>query len=691
MSEEIQLRLAPEYTWREHETLHTSIGTWSVRNELVQSDEALDRMVEKIGRFARKAYDTETSGLNPHLGARICGHSVAVIDGPNSIHAWYLPVRHRATNAPQLRPEDVVEALRYPMGWGRLDGHHLKFDAEMARADGLELTGPEWHDTSVMATIHDENEPSFALKKLTARYLYENARSEESVMHSWMSADARGLKIPFKKRKTTSDDLIGEPTYMELYGYSRAPIELCGIYGCHDVIYVLLLGEFFAARIFPHFEEVYARDMGVSKILMGMEWTGMPVSVETIRQAERDLRRDVNTWLQKIRALSHDPSFEPSNDNDIRRLLYDSLGLEPPKFTKEKTPSVDQEALKLLAKKNPQYAELINGLVSFAKVEKLYTTYGATFLRVVDPNGYIHSSYNQIERKEAGTPVTGRLSSQEPNAQNIFKKAIELQDGSKVEPRRYYVVPEGRIYVYIDLSQIELRTLTWLSRDPELLRCYANDLDIHQMTADEVTAGNRDIAKQVNFGSVLGLTYIGLSKRLPYYYKDPEKAQKDAQVLLDNFYQKYRGIVEFQERMANVMRRSGNELVSAFGRPRRIDWISSEVEYQRQRAERQLMSTLISGMAADIHKEILIRCDYALRKIEPRGRIAQSIHDEIVFDMPIDTIHRTLPVLKRCFEYWPVFEQAGVPIKASVEVSTTTWADKRKIEVAPDGSFDLAA
>lgn len=690
MSEEIQLRLVPEYTWREYETLHTEIGSWSIHNELVQTEDALDRMVSKLSQFRRKAYDTETSGLNPHLGARICGHSVAVIDGENSIHAWYVPVRHRATVSPQLRPEDAVEALRLPLSWGRIDGHHLKFDAEMARADTLEISVPEWHDTSVMAATHNENEDSFALKKLTAKYLYEAARSEESALQSWMSADARGLKIPYKKRKTTSDDLIGSPTYMELYGYARTPIELCGIYGCHDVIYTLLLAEFFSARIFPQFSEVYTRDMRVSKILFEMEWAGMPVSVETIRQAERDLKRDLDLWLKRIRSWVQDENFEPSNDNDIRKLLYVQLNLEPPKTTDGDLPSVDQEALRLLSKNYPQHSELINGLVSFAKVEKLYTTYGASFLRVVDPNGYIHSSYNQIERKEAGTPVTGRLSSQDPNAQNIFKKAIELQDGSKVEPRRYYVVPPGRIYVYIDLSQIELRTLTWLSRDPELLRCYANDLDIHQMTADEVTGGNRDIAKQVNFGSVLGLTYIGFSRRLPYYYDDPERAKNEAKVLLERFYEKYRGIEELRETMSRHMRNNNNELVSAFGRPRRIDWISSDIEWQRGRAERQMMSTLISGTAADIHKEILIRSDYVLRKIEPRGRIAQSIHDEIVFDLPLDTIKVTLPPLKRCFEYWPVFEDAGVPIKASVEVTTTTWADKRQIEVLADGSFDLA-
>lgn len=690
MSEEIQLRLVPEFAWRETEVLSLKTGdTWSVKNMLVTTQEQFQAMLEFLLAFPRRAYDTETSGLNPHLGARICGHSLGVMDPVRrQIWAWYVPVRHRNALVPQLLPEHVSCGLSAILPTGRIDGHHIKFDAAMARADGIEISGPdcEWHDTSVRANIYDENERSFALKKLAAKYLYDAARDEEQVLNSWMASDARSLGIPYKKRKTTSDDLIGSPTYMELYGYSRAPVELCGIYACHDVIYTLLLSDWYESRILPKYAEVYARDMKVSKILFEMEWAGLPVSTEEIRSADRALRNELSHWLEKIRAVAG-AEFQPTNDNDIRRLLYAKWGLEPQKTTKEGTPSVDRESLKLLARVYPKYSGFMNDLVRYAVAEKLYSTYGVTVLRGVDSYDRIHPSYNQIEKKEAGTPVTGRLSSQDPNAQNIAKKPIKLWDGTEVAPRRYFVVPVGRIYVYIDLSQIELRTLAWLTRDPELLRCYANDLDIHQMTADEVTGGDRDIAKQVNFGSVLGLTRIGFAKRLPYYYEDPERADRDAQVYLDRFYEKYREIGRFRQRLAKIMRENGNEFVSAFGRPRRIDWISGNTERKRERAERRMMSTAISGTAADIHKEILIRCDYVLRKIEPRGRIAQSIHDEVVFDLPIDTCREVIPVLKRCFEHWPVFERAGVPIKASVEVSTTTWADKRKIDVGPDGTI----
>lgn len=694
MSEEVQLRLVPEFSWREHETIATKWGdVWAVRNTLVRDEASFDQMLTEIRQHWRRAWDTETSGLNPHLGARACGHSVAVsYPHRREIRAWYVPVRHRNAIGPQLLPEYVAQGLATTLPHGRIDGHHIKFDAQMGRVDGLEVSGAEWHDTSVRANLYNENEVSFALKKLTAKYVYEQARDEERILSSWMASDARGLGIPYKKRKTSAEDLVGSPTYMELYGHSRTPIELCGIYACHDVVYTLLLGDYYESRVLPQYQEVYDRDMAVSKILLEMEWVGLPVSTQTIREADAALRRDLVHWLQKIQAVTG-PDFEPTNDNSIRRLLYSTWGLEPQKVTKKKEPSVDQEALRLLARKYPQCAEFVKALVKFAKSEKLYSTYGATFLRGIDPNSHIHPSYNQIERKEEGVPVTGRLSSQDPNAQNIAKKPIELMDGSEVAPRSYFVVPPEHIYVYIDLSQIELRTLAWLSRDPELLRCYANDLDIHQMTAEEVTGGNRDIAKQVNFGTVLGLTEAGFSRRLPYYYDDPDRARRDALVYLERFDEKYRGVKQLRRRLAKIMRDNGNEFVSAFGRPRRIDWISEETEWKRERAERQMMSSAISGTAADIHKEILIRCDYVLKKMGLGGRIAQSIHDEIVFDLPVDTCRNVIPVLKRCFEHWPVFEQAGVPIKASVEVSTTTWADKRKIDVGPDGVIysELAA
>jgi DNA polymerase-1 len=359
---------------------------------------------------------------------------------------------------------------------------------------------------------------------------------------------------------------------------------------------------------------------------------------------------------------------------------------------------------------------LLRAVDRLAAAEKVYTTYAASWLRYVTPQYRVHSSYNQIEqRDEEGIPKTGRLGSSDPNAQNVSNKPIHLlacgcEDCRKEEPerpptkskltisiRRYYIVPKGFVRVFIDLSQIELRVLAWFSQDKRLLYCYANDLDVHQMTADEVTGGNRKVAKEVNFGNNYGMTKIGLAKRLTYYADDPDRALADAEVYLTKFFETYAGIPVFRDRLANEMRSNGCMFVNPFGRPRRIPTIASPDRQERARAERMMMSSIISGTSADLLKEIILRTrdvlkvEYGHMPYAERGRQVQTIHDENVYDLPIAGVGHVLPKLMKSYTDWPMFERGGVPIRASCELSTTTWEDKRPITIHEDGTFSWAA
>jgi DNA polymerase I-like protein with 3'-5' exonuclease and polymerase domains len=184
---------------------------------------------------------------------------------------------------------------------------------------------------------------------------------------------------------------------------------------------------------------------------------------------------------------------------------------------------------------------------------------------------------------------------------------------------------------------------------------------------------------------------MGLSKRLPYYSTDPARAHRDAEVYLKKFFETYAGIPKFRIWLAKQMRANGNMFISPFGRPRRIPTVASSDESERARAERMMMSSIVSGTAADMMKIILLRCGDLIAANDWNVEIKQSIHDEIVFDLPIEGCGEIIPQLFGCFTDWPQFERGGVPIRATCELSTTTWEDKRSVEILTSGGFRWAA
>lgn len=691
------------YDWPDEDNVRFRGGRYvRLRQVLVQSHEHLSEMARYCSDAPRLYWDTETSGLNPHQGARIIGHAVGVPVSKDEFWAWYIPIRHRQSD-PQLPVSDVSEAIQQVLAKrdGYVTGHHLKYDRGMARVDGVSIQR-QHHDTATLANIYDENLPAYQLKWLADKYLYKGARTEEQDLVEWMKRDARQLGLNYKK----SNDPM-KPTYLGRFGYSRTPIKLCGLYACKDVFYTWGLEQVFLSDVLKHYARVYGREIGVAHYLHEMEWEGLPADVNEIQRAHEAIEGEIQHWLSMIRHYSREPDFEV-NANEVSRLVYDKLGLDPPKYTPKGEPSVDKEARQILAKKHKEWAPLFEALDAHAKAEKIRSTYTAAFLRHVTPEQKIHPSYNQIDRKEGGVPVTGRLSSQNPNIQNVAKKPIHLHacrcekcakkkgcavgEAVTLSVRRYFTVPDGWVRAYIDLSQIELRVLAWLSRDARLLYCYANDLDVHQITADEVTGGDRDIAKQVNFGNNYGMTEVGLAKRLPYYAEDPERALEDAKVYLDRFFQTYSGILPYRRKLADSMRRNNCMFVSPFGRPRRIPLIDSDDKAERTRAERMMMSSIVSGTAADLMKEIMLRSGKMLYDNGHHAvKIVKSIHDEIVYSMPIKGCSEVLPKLMHCFTDWPMFEDGGVPIRASCELTTTTWEDKREVEILDDGTFRWAA
>lgn len=713
-------------TWRHTERLTTKLGVITLRNTLVTTVDQLQTMVNVLRGAPRITYDSETSGTNPHLGAEIVGHALGLRASSDYVAAWYVPVRHANDQSiQQLHPQQVARAVEDILcGPGEVAMHNDKFDRWFLRKEAIRLLR-RTIDTARLANAANENEQSFALKALTERYVLDGAKNEQKEVEDFMRRDAAKLRIPFRERRRDEEDSDEEPSYMERFGHSRVPIVLEGRYACRDVLYTSLLRDFYAWTM-QAFSELTAREIAVSDALHDMEWYGLPLDTDEVRRAQGIAASEVTYYRDQVSRILGG-TFE-INDNNLRDLFFNFLKMEAPKLTKsgekaqraardagqdfapaDKHKAVDKEVREILAWKYPQHRPLILALSGEARAKKIATTYTSAFLRFHSPQtGCLHPVYNQLEqREEGGVPVTGRLSSADPNIQNIAKKPMHLHtcgckkciqarvDGeifdSGVAPgsevsisvRRYFPVRPGYVRAYIDFSQIELRILAWLSRDPTLLHCYAHDLDVHKITSDEVTGGDRDTAKQVNFGNSYGMTEIGLAKRMKGYAKDPEGTRKRAKVYLDAFFAKYHGIPRFRDELANRMRNSNNMFVSPFGRPRRIVEVGAKEKWIRGRGERMMMSSIVSGSAADLMKEVMVRAKMWLAAACPEAICIQTIHDELVYEIPAAYAAPLLHGVMQITTNWPMFERGGVPIRANCAITTTTWEDKKEAVIEP--------
>lgn len=708
--------------WKDRECLTTKLGTIDVTNTLVTTTDQLARMVSFLKEKARFIYDSETSGRNPHLGARVVGHAFAFRPSATEVLCWYVPIRHSRDNAiPQLPVEVVTRAVQEIFATGGEAGfHNDKFDRWFLRKEGIHIAR-RTIDTARRATIANENEQSFGLKQLADKYIVRGASSQKDEVEAFARKDAETLRIPYKQSRREDEHEAAKLSYLERYGYSRVPIVLLGQYACRDVLYTALLMDFYewTARTFSALSD---RENAVSDALHDMEWYGLPFNTDEVRHAQVVAQEERDFYRQRIHQIVG-YSFE-MKDSAFRELLFNQLKMEPKKLTKtgeikqrdarknKEEPAfqlsdyaVDKEARELLIGAYPQHKRLLLAMSGFAAANKIATTYTDGLLSFFSPEtGCIHPVYNQLEGKdEGGVPVTGRLSSASPNIQNIARSPLHVRrcdcakcvkgrlDGTvfdsqealiTVEPlsiRRYFPVRPGYIRAYVDFSQIELRVLAWLSRDPTLLHCYANDLDVHKITAEEVTGGDRDVAKQVNFGNSYGMMEVGLAKRMKGYATDPEGTRVRARAYLQAFFKKYYRIPQFRDELAAQIRRTSDcSFVSPFGRPRRLPELKDPKEQVRHRGERRMMSSMVSGTAADLMKEVLIRARAWLQRACPEALVIQTIHDEIIYEVPERYAAPLLHGIMEITTNWPMFEKGGVPIRANMALTNTTWEKKKE-------------
>jgi len=441
--------------------------------------------------------------------------------------------------------------------------------------------------------------------------------------------------------------------------FNQVPLEKATPYACEDADITLmafnaLLPVIKKAGLTELMENV---ELPLVPVLMKMEMTGISVDKDRLRELSASFEARLSDLESHIYLIAGE-TFNIRSSQQLGTILFEKLNLPVQKKTKKKTGySTDVDVLTTLADQH----ELPALILKHRTLAKLKSTYTDALLELVNPEtGRIHTSYNQT------VTATGRLSSSNPNLQNI---PVKTDEGREI--RRAFIPRNGWSLMAADYSQIELRILAHYSEDEILIDSFLNDEDIHTRTATEVfqtipelvTPDLRRQAKVINFGIVYGMSPFGLSRELGI-------STKMAKAYIDNYFSRYRGVKEYMIRTIELARSTG-KTDTLLGRIRILQDIKSSNKNLREAAERVAINTPIQGTAADLIKVAMIQLDSAIEKKGYQAAMLLSVHDEIVFEVPPDELEAVKALVRKIMEsVWDL----NVPLKVNLE-SGSNWAE----------------
>lgn len=388
-------------------------------------------------------------------------------------------------------------------------------------------------------------------------------------------------------------------------------------------------------------------EMPLVQVLADMECKGVKVDRGKLNALSRDFDQRLNNIIKQIYEIAGGP-FNINSPQQLSRVLFETLGLTPVKKTKTGF-STDTEVLQILSIEHPLPKEILE----YRTLTKLKGTYVDVLPTLINPmTGRIHASFNQM------VVATGRLSSSDPNLQNI---PIRGEEGMKI--REAFVPEDGHILISSDYSQIELRVLAHISGDQVLIDTFLKDEDIHARVAQEVfgvgsegvTHEMRRTAKVINFGIIYGMSSFGLAKELGV-------SQRDAQSYIDDYFAKHQGVKAYMDGIQEIAREKGF-VQTLFGRIRYIPEINNNDNTIRQLGERAAMNTPIQGTAADIIKMAMVNIHHILREKKLLSKLIMQIHDELVFEVPHDEADIMEALIKEVMEN---IVSLSVPLKVSL-------------------------
>jgi len=557
--------------------------------ETVLTWEALHAWLERLQAAPLVAIDSETTGLDP-MRAEIVGLSWSIAPG----QAAYLPLAHDYPGAPvQLPREAALECLRPWLENPAAPklGQHIKYERHVCANHGIELRGLV-HDTLLQSYVLEAHLPH-SLESLAERHL-----------------GRRGLSYA---------DLCGKGA--QQISFAQVDIARASTYACEDSDFTLQVHQ----RLWPRLQAdarlsaVYALEIDCSEVLYRVERQGVLIDAATLARQSHELGQRIVALQEQAHASAGQP-FNLSSPKQLGEILYDRLGLPVLKKTATGARSTDEEVLEKLAEDYPLPAQILQ----HRSLSKLKNTYTDKLAALAHPRtGRVHTHYAQA------VAVTGRLSSNEPNLQNI---PIRTPEGRRV--REAFVAAPGHLIASADYSQIELRIMAHLSDDPALLRAFHTGQDVHRATAaevfglvpEQVSSEQRRAAKAINFGLIYGMGSFGLAKALGIN-------NTAARNYIERYFERFAGVRRYMD-ATRAQAKACGYVETVLGRRLHLPEINSPNAARRAAAERAAINAPMQGTAADLIKLSMVAVQQALDAQGRASRMIMQVHDELVFELP---------------------------------------------------------
>lgn len=586
----------------------------------ILDEETLTMWLEKLKKAPLFAFDTETDSLD-NVSANMVGLSFAVEPGI----AAYVPVAHDYLDAPDQTPRDRVLELLRPLledDNALKVGQNLKYDRGILANYGIELRGIAF-DTML---------ESYILDSVAGRH------DMDSLSERWL-----------KHKTITFEEIAGKGKNQ--LTFNQIALEEAGRYAAEDADVTLQLH----LKMWPKLQQsegplnVFKNiEMPLVPVLSRVERNGVKIDPTVLHAHSQEIAKRLIELEQKAYEIAGE-EFNLSSPKQLQTILFEKQGIKPLKKTPGGAPSTSEEVLEELALDYP----LPKVILEYRGLAKLKSTYTDKLPLMINPKtGRVHTSYHQA------VTATGRLSSTDPNLQNI---PVRNEEGRRI--RQAFIAPEDYLIVSADYSQIELRIMAHLSRDNGLLTAFAEGKDIHRATAAEVfglplesvSSEQRRSAKAINFGLIYGMSAFGLARQLNI-------PRKEAQKYMDLYFERYPGVLEYMERTRTQAKEQGY-VETLDGRRLYLPDIKSSNGARRAGAERAAINAPMQGTAADIIKRAMIAVDSWLLSEKPRVRMIMQVHDELVFEVYKDDLEA---VAKKIHELMESCTTLAVPLLVEV-------------------------
>jgi DNA polymerase-1 len=553
--------------------------------------------IECSSPLSEICFDIEATGRNPisdiAVGISLCKELGS---------ACYVPVRHsEGSNISDAF--SIVRPILQDKCISKI-GHNLKYDTLILRKEGIHTAG-KLYDTMLASYLVNPNRPEHGLESVSLEYLHHKKKAFTQVLG---------------KRSSFAEVPVNEATM-----YAAEDAELA--FELKEILFRKLDDEGLASLYFDI-------EMPLIYVLADIEEAGIKVDTKRLDELSKELERELDILQSKIYSLAG-TDFNINSPKQLCRILFEVLKLKPGKKTKTGF-STNVEVLEELAKSHDLPAEILN----YRTYYKLKTTYVDALPKLINARtGRIHTSFNQT------VTATGRLSSSEPNMQNI---PIRGEWGTKI--REVFIAEQGFVLISADYSQIELRILAHLCEDEGLIEAFRKNVDIHTRTAAEifgiqpndVTADQRRVAKTVNFGVIYGISPFGLSEAL-------DISPKEASVIIDHYFARHHGVRDYMDLTLQGARSRGY-VQTLLGRKRPIPEIHSSNSNIRMQAERMAINAPVQGTAADLIKIAMISIWKRLKESRLKTRMILQIHDELLFEVPEDEVETASKLIREEME-----------------------------------------